>query len=145
MASLSYPSKGLGGVMKRPSMPLVWLAVMVLALAALPACGASTPPSPSPSPSPESGVRGVAKSAGGPSVDGTTSVWPSSNVTVVAHRGAVDGPVVAQAFADHDGEFRIDLPPGTYTLVQAEVASQPKTVTVHAGEYVRITLWQAIP
>lgn len=145
MASLSYPLNGLGGVMKRPSIALVSLAAMVLALAALPACGASTPPSPSPSPSPESGVRGTAKSAGGPSVDGTTNVWPSSGVTVVAHRGAVDGPVVAEAVADHDGRFRIDLPPGTYTLVQAEAASQPKTVVVHAGEYVRITLWQAIP
>ncbi len=48
-------------------------------------------------------------------------------------------------FADHGGRFTIDLPPGTYTLVQAEVAGQPKTVTVHAGEYVRITLWQAVP
>jgi multidrug efflux pump subunit AcrA (membrane-fusion protein) len=129
--------------MKRPSIALVSLAAMMLA--ALPACGASTPPSPSPSPSPESGVRGIAKAAGGPSVDGTTNVWPSSNVTVVAHRGAFDGPVVAQAVADHNGRFRIDLPPGTYTLVQAEVAGQPKTVVVHAGEYVRITLWQAIP
>ena len=131
--------------MNRSTIVLVPLAALLLALAALPACGASTPPSPSPSPSAESGVRGVAKSAGGPSVDGTTNVWPSSNVTVVAHSGAVDGPVVAQAVADHDGRFRIDLPPGTYTLVQAEPASQPKTVTVHAGEYVRITLWQAIP
>ena len=131
--------------MKCSAIALVPLVAIVLALAALPACGTSTPPSPSPSPSPESGVRGTAKSAGGPSVDGTTNVWPSSNVTVVAHKGEVDGPVVAQAVADHGGRFTIDLPPGTYTLVQAEVAGQPKTVTVHAGEYVRITLWQAVP
>ena len=85
-------------------------------------------------------------SAGGPATsDGTTNVWPSSNVTVVAHKGEVDGPVVAQAVADHDGRFRIDLPPGTYTLVQAEVAGRPETITVHAGKYVRITLWQAVP
>ena len=129
--------------MKRSAIALVPLAAIVLALAALPACGTSTPPSPSPSP--ESGVRGVAKSAGGPMVDGTTNVWPSSNVTVVAHKGKVDGPIVARAVADHAGKFSIGLPPGTYTLVQAEVASQPKTVTVHAGEYVSITLWQAVP
>ena len=130
--------------MKRSAIALVPLAAIVLALAAaLPACGTSTPPSPSPSP--ESGVRGTAKSAGGPTVDGTTNVWPSSNVTVVAHEGEVDGPVVARAVADHAGKFNIGLPPGTYTLIQAEVAGQPKTVTVHAGQYVRITLWQAVP
>ena len=131
--------------MKRSAIALVPLAAIVLALAVLPACGTSTPPSPSPSPSPVSGVRGTAKSAGGPSVDGTTNVWPSSNVTVVAHKGEVDGPVIGQAVTDHGGRFSIDLPPGTYTLVQSEVAGQPKTVTVHAGEYVRITLWQAVP
>ena len=130
--------------MRRSAITLVPLAAIVLALAALPACGTSTPPSPSPSP--ESGVRGIAKSAGGPATsDGTTSVWPSSNVTVVAHKGEVDGPVVARVVADHAGKFSIGLPPGTYTLVQAEVAGQPKTVTVHAGEYVSVTLWQAVP
>ena len=123
---------------------LVPLAAIVLALAAVSACGTST--SPSPSPSPASGVRGIAKSAGGPATsDGTTNVWPSSNVTVVAHEGEIGGPVVARVVADHAGRFSIDLPPGTYTLVQADVAGQPKKVTVHAGEYVRITLWQAVP
>ena len=130
--------------MRRSAITLVPLAAIALALAALPACGTSTPPSPSPSP--ESGVRGIAKSAGGPATsDGTTNVWPSSNVTVVAHKGEVDGPVVARVVADHAGKFSIGLPPGTYTLVQAVVAGQPKTVTVHAGEYVSITLWQAVP
>jgi hypothetical protein len=119
---------------------------MCLALVAVSACGTSTPPSPSPSPSPESGVRGIAKSAGGPATsDEATNVWPSSNVTVVAHEGEIDGPVVARVVADQAGRFSMDLPPGTYTLVQADVAGQPKKVTVHTGEYVRTTLWQAVP
>jgi multidrug efflux pump subunit AcrA (membrane-fusion protein) len=127
----------------RSAITLVLLAAIVLAIVALPACGKSAPPLPPPSP--ESGVRGTAKSAGGPAVDGKTNVWPSSNVTVVAHKGELDGPVVAQVVADRSGRFRIALPPGTYTLVQAEVAGEPRTVTVHAGEYVRVTLWQAVP
>lgn len=130
--------------MSRSATVLVPLAAIVLALAAVSACGTSTPPSPSPSP--ESGIGGTAKSAGGPvTSDGTTNVWPSSNVTVVAHKGEIGGPVVARVVADHAGKFRIGLPPGTYTLVQVEVAGQPKTVTVYAGEYARITLWQSVP
>jgi len=122
---------------------LVLLAALVLALAAVPACDTSRPPSPAPSP--QSGVRGTAKSAGGPSFDGTTPVWPSSNVTVVAREGGIDGPVVAQTAADHDGRFSIDLAPGTYTLCQAAPASSPETVTVREGEYTHITVWQAVP
>jgi predicted small lipoprotein YifL len=124
---------------------LVPLAAVLLALATLSACGRSTPPSPSASP--ESGVRGTAKSAGGPATsDGTTNVWPSSNVTVVAHAGGIGGQVVARVVADHAGKFSIDLPSGTYTLVQAAPAgAQPKTVTVRQGEYAHLTLWQAVP
>ena len=92
-----------------------------------------------------SGVRGFAKSAGGPSVNGRTNVWPSSNVTVAAHKGEIGGPVVARVVADHAGVFSLDLPPGTYMLVQADVAGQPKTVIVRAGEYAHITLRRAVP
>ncbi len=133
--------------MKRSAIALVPLAAMALALGVCSACGTSTPPSPSPSSSPESGVRGTAKSAGGPvmsgEMSGETNVWPSSNVTVVAHKGEFDGPIVARAVADREGRFSMDLPPGTYTL--AQVMGQPKTVTVHAGEYARVSLWQAVP
>ena len=131
--------------MKRSAIALVPLAAIVLALAASSACGTSTPPSPSLSP--ESGVRGTAKFAGGPvmsgEMSGETHVWPSSNVTVVAHKGESEGPIVARAVADRAGRFSMDLPPGTYTL--AQVMGQPKTVTIHAGEYVRVILWQAVP
>ena len=78
-------------------------------------------------------------------VNGKTNVWPSSAVTVVAHKGELGGPVAAPVAADHAGRFSMDLPPGTYTLVQADVAGQPKTVIVHPGEYARVTVWQAIP
>ena len=62
------------------------------------------------------------------------------------HRGGVDGPVVARAVADQAGRFSMDLPPGAYTLAQVMVGmGQPKTVTVHAGEYVRVILWQLVP
>ncbi len=128
--------------MSRLAIVLVPLAAIVLAFAAVSACGTSIPPS---HPSPESGVQGTAKTTGGPATpDGTNNVWPSSNVTVVAHEGEIGGPVVARVVADHAGRFRMDLPPGTYTLVAADVASQPKTVTIRPGEYAHITLWQAI-
>jgi len=119
------------------------LAAVLLAFATLSACGTSTPPSPSASP--ESGVRGTAKSAGGPTLDGTTNVWPSGNVTIVAHQGEIGGPVVGPVVADHSGRFSINLPSGTYTLVQADVAGQPKTVTIRPGEYAHVILWQAVP
>ena len=51
------------------------------------------------------------------------------------------GPVVV----DHSGRFSINLPSGTYTLVQADVAGQPKTVTIRPGEYAHVILWQAVP
>jgi len=129
----------------RSAVLLVPFATVALSLAALSACGTST--APSPSASPESGVRGTAKSAGGPATsDGTTNVWPSSDVTVVAHEGEIGGPVVARVTANHAGEFSIDLPPGAYTLVQAAPAgARPKSVTVRPGEYAHVTLWQAVP
>ena len=129
--------------MRRFAVLLVSVVAIVLALAAVSACGKSTPPSPSPSA--ESGIRGTAKSGGGPTSDGTTNVWPSSNVTVVAHKGELNGPVVARVVADQDGRFTIDLPPGAYTLVQAELGGQAKAVTIRPGEFAEVTLWQAVP
>ena len=129
--------------MNRSAALLGSLAAVLLAFATLSACGTSTPPSPSASP--ESGVRGTAKSAGGPTLDGTTNVWPSGNVTIVAHQGEIGGPVVGPVVADHSGRFSINLPSGTYTLVQADVAGQPKTVTIRPGEYAHVILWQAVP
>jgi hypothetical protein len=74
-----------------------------------------------------------------------TNVWPNSYVAVYAHKGGVDGPVAARVLADRAGKFRIDLSPGTYTLVQMAPAAQPKTVTVRPGEYVHVTLWESVP
>ena len=129
--------------MRRFAVLLVSVVAIVLPLGAASACGKSTPPSPSPSA--ESGIRGTAKSGGGPTSDGTTNVWPSSNVTVVAHKGELNGPVVAQVVADQAGRFSIKLPPGTSTLVQAEMGGQAKTITIRPGEFAEVTLWQAVP
>ena len=85
------------------------------------------------------------QSAGGPTLDGTTNVWPSGNVTIVAHQGEIGGPVVGPVVVDHSGRFSINLPSGIYTLVQADVAGQPKTVTIRPGEYAHVILWQAVP
>jgi hypothetical protein len=128
---------------RRFAVLLVSVVAIVLPLGAASGCGKTTPPPPSPSA--ESGIRGTAKSGGGPTSDGTTNVWPSSNVTVVAHKGELNGPVVARVVADQDGRFTIDLPPGAYTLVQAEPGGQAKAVTIRAGEFAEVTLWQAVP
>ena len=132
--------------MSRFAALLVPIAVLLLALATLSACG--TPAPPYPSASPDSGVRGSAKTAGGPAKsDGTAGVSPSGAVSVVAHEGMADGPFVASTLADHAGKFSIDLRPGTYTLVQVTGVGgrQPKTVTVRPGEYTHVTLWQFVP
>ncbi len=94
----------------------------------------------------KAGVRGVAMTGGGPvDANNPPHTWPSRNVTVVAHEGEVGGPVVARVVADQAGRFSISLPPGTYTLVQAELGGQAKTITIRPGEFADVTLWQAVP
>ena len=109
--------------------------VLALTTLSLSACGAASP-SASPTPSQTSGVRGKAMFAG-PFEAGSQ---PRPGVTVEVHQGDVHGTIVAKTVADPSGAFKVELPPGTYTLIEVSDGAPPKTVTVEPGRYVTVTL-----
>jgi hypothetical protein len=113
-------------------------AAVVLALAA---CGGETGPS---------GVEGVLRQIGGPApgfdrpTAGTVTVYPDT--------GEGDGQLIVELIGvepvarfgtDSTGEFRIDLPPGTYLLTAVFVQGHPcsaQRVEVEVGQYPVITV-----
>ena len=113
-------------------------AAVVLALAA---CGGEAGPS---------GVEGVLRRVGGPApgVDRPTA----GTVTVYPDAGEGDGQLiveltgvepVARFGTDSTGEFRVDVPPGTYLLTAVFVQGYPclaQRVEVEAGQYPDITI-----
>jgi hypothetical protein len=121
----------------------VLLAVLALFLAA--ACGTVA----------KSGVQGVAIISGRPANSGNpTPTYPDRAALVVVHQGAANGKVVAKVRPNRAGAFRVDLAPGSYTLVQWGAGSVPasislinaptapvsKRVTVKPGQYAKVTL-----
>lgn len=56
----------------------------------------------------------------------------------------MSGELVTTCTADESGVFKVDLPSGTYTLVQVSAEGieigEPVTVAVRAGEYATVTL-----
>ena len=125
----------------------VLLAVLVLLLAA--ACGTVA----------KSGVRGVAIMSGGPATSGNPTPTHPDRAVVVVHQGDANGKVVAKVRPDSAGAFRIDLAPGTYTLVQWGPGSVPggvsvlnappapiaTTIAVEPGQYAKVTLEVSVP
>ena len=114
------------------------IAVVVVLLVVFASTCGSSGPSPSPSSSATSGVLGKALIDGGPPPG---SPRPQGGVTVAAHRGALDGPVVAKTRAAMDGNFRLELPPGTYTLIEVSDAAFPETVRVKPTQFSAVTLY----
>jgi hypothetical protein len=84
-----------------------------------------------------SGVRGMAMIAGGPAPG---SARPEPAVAIVVHKGDLHGAVVTRTTADPSGRFKVDLPPGRYTLTEVSGAAVSQTVVVKAGDYVAVTL-----
>lgn len=127
-----------------PASVIRWVAVglLLVPMTVLPAaCGSSTP-SASLSATRTSGVVGVAMMAGGPAVI-TQSPRPVRGVVVVARRGGPQGPGIGTGTADSSGHFKIDLPPGTYTLVWTRrlgKQAEPQAVTVEPGKYATVTM-----
>ncbi len=64
-------------------------------------------------------------------------------MTVAVHEGDLHGRIVATTKADSSGAFKVDLPPGTYTLIEVSDGALPQIVTVEPGKYVTVTLWIA--
>ena len=70
-------------------------------------------------------------------------VLSEPGMTVAVHEGDLHGEIVATATADSSAAFKVDLPPGTYTLIMISDGAMPQTVTVEPGKYVTVTLWIA--
>jgi len=129
---------------------LRWIVLALLSVTILSACGAAAPvASPVPSRS-TTGVEGrvlmvggpVAVGPGGTPIPNSPRPWPGAGV--VAHQGGVSGPVVAETKAARDGSFRIDLPPGDYTLARPMGGSRTE-VTVTSGGYATVELLIHVP
>jgi len=65
---------------------------------------------------------------------------PQPGITVLVHEGGRQGNIVAKVIADSSGAFKVDLPPGTYTLHEDSNAAVPQTITVEPGRYATVTL-----
>lgn len=112
-----------------------WTVVcLALALSLLTGCAKSGQPPASIEPS--SGVRGrVLLVWEGPV---TQTPQPVKHVEVDARSNGPRGSIVASTTTDSNGSFKLDLPPGTYTLTGE--LSTSSSVTVAPGEYSPVTL-----
>lgn len=104
--------------------------LVALAVLTLSSCGAAARPA-------HSGVQGMAMLAGGPAPG---SPRPEPGVAIAVHKGGLHGTIVARTTADPSGAFKVDLSPGTYTLVEISGAAVSQTVSVEPGKYVTVTL-----
>jgi hypothetical protein len=61
---------------------------------------------------------------------------------IVVHAGDLQGEIVRRATADAGGAFKVDLPPGTYTVVLSPnfAITHAETVTPEPGRYVTVRL-----
>jgi hypothetical protein len=116
--------------MARFSHRLVIAPLIALAMLSLSSCGTAAR-------SAHSGVQGMAMIAGGPAPG---SPRPEPGVAIAVHEGNLHGTIVARTKADPSGAFKVDLSPGTYTLIETSDAAVSQTVTVKPGKYVSVTL-----
>ena len=103
---------------------------------------------PSPGPGAASGVEGRVLTSGGPvDVDHPPSPRPYPLSAVSAYDAA--GRLVASVTVDRDAAFRIELPPGSYTLKARPTSGNPwfapRKVSVGRGEFARVDLVAQIP
>ena len=114
--------------------------IVTLALAA---CGA---PAVSPTPSPGTGIQGVVQAGPTCPVERINSPCPPRPLaaTVVVRDAA--GHEVARTHSGADGHFKVDVGPGTYTVVGLNIGSSmlprpiPTTVTVTSGSYATVNV-----
>lgn len=117
------------------------LAAIIVALA-LTACGtaaASTPP-------PGTGVQGVVQSGPSCPVEQINSPCPPRPLAATVVVRDANGHEVARTHSGSDGRFKVDVAPGTYTIVGLNIGSSmlprpiPTTVTVTSGSYATVNV-----
>ena len=117
------------------------LAAIIVALA-MAACGtAASPPIPS-----GTGIQGVVQSGPTCPVERINSPCPPRPLaaTIVVRDAA--GHEVARTHSGADGLFKVDVAPGTYTIVGLNIGSSmlprpiPTTVTVTSGSYATVNV-----
>jgi len=117
------------------------LAAITLALA-IAACGSAAAPAPSPG----SGIQGVVESSPTCPVERINSPCPPRPLAATVVVRDVAGHEVARTKSGADGHFKVDVAPGTYTVVGLNINSSmlprpiPTTVTVTAGSYVSVNV-----
>ena len=116
--------------MARFSRCLAIAPLVALAMLSLSSCGTAAPAA-------HGGVQGMAMIAGGPAPG---SPRPEPGVAIAVHKGGLHGTIVARTKADPSGAFKVDLSPGTYTLIEVSGAAVSQTVSVEPGKYVTVTL-----
>ena len=116
--------------MARFSCCVVITPLVALVMLSLSSCGTAAPPA-------HSGVRGMAMIAGGPAPG---SPRPEPGVAIAVHEGDIHGTIVTRTKADVSGAFKVDLSPGTYTLVEVSGAAVSQTVTIEPEKYLTVTL-----
>jgi hypothetical protein len=114
----------------------------IIVMLAMAACGtpAVTPPAPG------TGIQGVVQAGPTCPVERINSPCPPRPLaaTVVVRDAA--GHEVARTQSGADGHFKVDVPPGTYTVVGLNIGSSmlprpiPTTVTVTSGSYVTVNV-----
>jgi len=117
------------------------LTVIIVTLA-MAACGA---PAVSP-PAPGTGIQGVVQAGPTCPVERINSPCPPHPLaaTVVVRDAA--GREVARTQSGADGHFKVDVAPGTYTVVGLNIGSSmlprpiPTTVTVTSGSYTTVNV-----
>jgi hypothetical protein len=132
--------RSLGVVSIEATMKRVLVSIMItLALAA---CGtAAAPPTPA-----GTGIQGVVQAGPTCPVERINSPCPPHPLaaTIVVRDAA--GHEVARGHSGADGHFKVDVAPGTYTVVGLNIGSSmlprpiPMTVTVTSGSYTSISV-----
>jgi len=130
-----------------------WTGLAIVAILAAAGCGGGSAPSPSPSltsgiPRLISGAEGRVLLSGGPMVANhspSPQPYPASEVAAFDSSGRP----VALVQPDRDAAFRIELPPGSYTLKARPTSGNlwfaPHKVSVEAGGFAHVDLVTQVP
>jgi len=114
----------------------------ILVTLAVAACGT---PAASPTPS-GSGIQGVVQAGPTCPVERINSPCPPRPLAATIVVRDASGREVARTHSGADGHFKVDVAPGTYTVVGLNIGSSmlprpiPTTATVTSGSYTAITV-----